>query len=46
MIKVLNNLSVYILPVLITSIIVYGIVKKTPVYEDFIEGAKDGLISQ
>ena len=43
MIKVLNNLSVYILPVLITSIIVYGIVKKTPVYEDFIEGAKDGF---
>ncbi|MGY0374053.1 spore maturation protein [Clostridium sp. JNZ J1-5] len=32
-----------IIPILIGSIVVYGMVKKVKVYECFIEGAKDGL---
>lgn len=43
MIKILNSLSVFILPILITSIVTYGIIKKVPVYENFIEGAKGGF---
>ena len=43
MIKILNSFSVFILPIIITSIITYGIIKKVPVYENFIEGAKGGF---
>lgn len=32
-----------IIPILIGSIVVYGMIKKVKVYECFIEGAKDGL---
>lgn len=43
MIKFLNNFSIYILPMTISFILIYGIIKKTPVYEDFIEGAKESF---
>ena len=43
MIKILNSISTYILPFIIAIILVFGIIKKTPVYENFIEGAKDGF---
>ena len=36
-------LSLYALPVIILTILTVGIVKKVPVYEEFIEGAKDGF---
>lgn len=36
-------LSVAILPIMILIIITLGIIKKVPVYEEFIEGAKDGF---
>ncbi len=36
-------MSVFFLPVLITIIILYGIKKKTPIYDVFIVGAKEGL---
>ena len=39
----LENYSLYILPIMILFILTWGIVKKVPVYEEFIEGAKDGF---
>lgn len=38
-----NNISLYILPTIIFLIIATGFIKKVPVYEEFIEGAKDGF---
>ena len=43
MINFLNSLSVYILPFIITTILIYALYKKTPAYEDFTTGAKDGF---
>ena len=40
---ILSLFSVLFLPLLITLIIVYGIKTKTPIYDVFIEGAKNGL---
>ena len=39
----LNSVSTLILPVLILSILCWGICKKQPIYEQFIDGAKDGF---
>ena len=39
----LNNISSLILPILILTILSWGIYKKQPIYEQFIEGAKDGF---
>ena len=39
----IEKISLYILPLMIISILSAGIVKKVPVYEEFIEGAKDGF---
>ena len=41
--KLVNTLSIYILPAIISFILIYGIAKKVPVYEEFIEGAKEGF---
>ena len=43
MIKILNTLSIYILPLIITVILCYALYKKSPAYEHFIEGAKEGF---
>ncbi|MBQ8634965.1 spore maturation protein [bacterium] len=43
MINFLNTLSIYILPIIITIILIYALYKKTPAYEDFTEGAKEGF---
>lgn len=40
---ILSIFSILFLPLLITVIIAYGIKKKTPIYDVFIDGAKDGL---
>lgn len=39
----IEKISLYILPIMILAILCAGIVKKVPVYEEFIEGAKDGF---
>ena len=36
-------ISAWLIPVIILVVLVWGIVKKVPVYETFIDGAKDGL---
>ena len=41
--SILSQLSNFILPSLILFILIYAIIKKTNVYEAFIDGAKDGL---
>jgi spore maturation protein B len=38
-----NYFIISIIPILIGSIVIYGMIKKVKVYECFIEGAKDGL---
>lgn len=39
----IEKISLYILPFMILSILSLGMAKKVPVYEEFIEGAKDGF---
>ncbi len=43
MASVLNQISLFFIPGIITVIIFFGIYKKAPVYDLFIEGTKDGL---
>lgn len=43
MIKILNFISICILPLLISTILIWAIVKKIPAYEIFTEGAKEGF---
>lgn len=40
---VITGVSAWIIPAIILLTLVYGIVKKVPVYETFVDGAKDGL---
>ncbi|GMQ81098.1 MAG: spore maturation protein [Rhodothermia bacterium] len=39
----IDILSVFVLPALIVGFPIYGLIKKVPVYEEFVEGAKDGF---
>lgn len=39
----MENFSLAILPLMIVIILTVGILKKVPVYEEFVEGAKDGF---
>ncbi|MGM9927683.1 MAG: spore maturation protein [Bacillus sp. (in: firmicutes)] len=41
--QMLTNLSAWILPMLIGSILLYGMYKKIPTYESFVEGGKEGI---
>lgn len=40
---VLNNISLYAIPVILLFIPLYGYIKKVKVYEVFVEGAKEGF---
>ena len=39
----MENFSLAILPIMIAAILVVAAIKRVPVYEEFIEGAKDGF---
>lgn len=39
----IEQISTYILPTIILIILTVGIAKKVPIYEEFVEGAKDGF---
>ena len=39
----IEKISLYILPIMILAILCVGLIKKVPVYEEFIEGARDGF---
>ncbi len=41
----INLVSIAIIPLIITSILVSGYIKRVPVYDCFVEGAKEGLKS-
>ena len=41
--SVMDLIAIFILPVLIVGIPVLGLIRRVPVYESFIEGAKDGF---
>jgi spore maturation protein B len=40
---VIDVLSVFVLPTIIIGFPLYGLIKKVPVYEEFVEGAKEGF---
>ena len=39
----LNILSILILPIIVATILVHAVFKKTPAYENFVDGAKEGF---
>ena len=39
----LTTISNSIIPMVISAVVLYGCIKKTNVYEDFIDGAFDGM---
>jgi len=41
--EILNAVSVCILPAIILFVIIYALIKRTPVYEAFVDGAKEGF---
>ena len=41
--NIFNQISLYILPIMILVILITGMLKKVPIYEEFVEGAKDGF---
>ena len=41
--EILNTISIWILPVIISIILLHGVYKKVPVYETFVQGAKEGF---
>ena len=41
----MNKISVVIIPILVLLIIIYGYKKKINIYDSFLTGAKEGLIS-
>ncbi len=43
MTKLLNLISLWALPVILVTVLTCGIIKKVPVYETFVKGAKDGF---
>ena len=40
---IIVKISEFIIPVIVFAVLLHGIVKKRPVYEDFTEGAKEGI---
>lgn len=40
---IIDVISVFVLPCLIVGFPLYGLIKKVPVYETFVEGAKEGF---
>ena len=41
--EIVNVVSVFVLPTMIVGIPLYGLVKRVPVYESFVEGGKEGF---
>lgn len=39
----IEKISILILPIMIITILTAGLIKKIPLYEEFVEGAKDGF---
>ncbi len=41
--SIIDILSVFVLPAMIVGFPLYGLLKRVPVYEEFVEGAKEGF---
>ena len=41
--SIMDVISVWLIPLIIIAVLTFGLIKKIPVYEVFIDGAKDGL---
>lgn len=41
--RILNLISLWALPVILLTVLTFGMTKKVPLYEEFTEGAKDGF---
>lgn len=41
----MKTVSIIILPILVLYIIIYGVIKKVDIYDSFVKGAKNGLIT-
>lgn len=41
--SIIEIVSLYFLPIFILLILIFALIKKVPIYETFIEGAKDGV---
>jgi len=41
--EVMDLIAIFLIPVLLVAIPVYALIKRVPVYERFVEGAKDGF---
>jgi spore maturation protein B len=41
--EIITGISLWLIPILIGSILIYGTFKKVPTYESFVEGGKEGI---
>lgn len=41
----MRTISIYIVPVFVMGVLLYAIIKKTNIYDSFLNGAKDGLVT-
>jgi len=41
--NIIELMAVFVLPAIIVGFPLYGLYKKVPVYEEFVEGAKEGF---
>ncbi|WP_075982181.1 spore maturation protein [Bacillus massilinigeriensis] len=41
--EIISAISLWLIPVLIGFILIYGTIKKVPTYESFVEGGKEGI---
>ncbi|MDF0726171.1 spore maturation protein [Cytobacillus sp. S13-E01] len=41
--SVISSISLWLIPIIIGFILVYGTIKKVPTYETFVEGGKEGI---
>lgn len=45
MYSIITSLSIWAIPVIIVSVVVYAAFRKVPIYESFVEGAKEGFFT-
>ncbi|MGI5892225.1 MAG: spore maturation protein [Bacillota bacterium] len=43
LVAIISDISRFAIPILLLGIPLYGLIKKVPVYETFVEGAKEGI---
>ena len=41
--ELISGISLWIIPVMIAFILIYGTIKKVPTYESFVDGGKEGI---